>query len=145
MKQITDILRVMTAFPYTIDVSGTIDQAKAMVDEHDITHLPVVDGGRLAGITTKRDIELAAALAEKLGSRTAILVGDICIKDPFIIETTDSVLSVVSQMIRRQITSALVVKNGRLVGIFTAHNVCKLLIQYILGKTTLTDPPDILA
>jgi hypothetical protein len=45
----------------------------------------------------------------------------------------------------KRITSALVVKNGRLVGLFTSTNAFKLLVQLLLGKSTLNDPPDITA
>ena len=145
MKQILDIIRVMTPFPYTIDVSASLHQAQEMIEEHDITHLPVVAGERLVGVTTARDIQLALALDAKFPGKTGLKVMDICITDPYIVETSESVLSTVSQMLKKRITSALVVKNGRLVGLFTGTNAFKLLVQFLLGKTTLSEPPDITA
>jgi acetoin utilization protein AcuB len=145
MKHILDIIKVMTPFPYTIDISSSLTEAKNMMEEHDITHLPVVSEGKLVGITTKRDSELAMALAAKSSPAAELRVGDICIRDPYIVEPSDSVLAVVTQMVKRQITSALVVKHGRLVGVFTGTNAFQLLIQHLLGKTTLSEPPDITA
>ena len=145
MKQILDIIRVMTPFPYTIDISAPLQDALSMIEEHAITHLPVVDGEKLVGITTERDIQLALALTAKNPENTPLKVLDICITDPYTVETGESVLAVVSQMQKKRITSALVVKNGRLVGLFTSTNAFKLLVQLLLGKSTLDDPPDITA
>jgi CBS domain-containing protein len=145
MKHILDIIKVMTPFPYTIDMSGSLDQAKRMLAEHDITHLPVVSGDDLYGITTRHDVDLALSVARKSAAPDALKVGDVCTTHPYIVEPSESVLSVISQMLKKQITTALVVKHGRLVGIFTSTNAFKLLIHFLLGKTTLTEPPDITA
>lgn len=43
--------------PYTIDPAATVGQARALLDEHGITGLPVVDeAGKLVGLLTSRDI-----------------------------------------------------------------------------------------
>jgi len=145
MKQVLDIVRVMTPFPYTVDGSASLKQAQEMLEDYGITHLPVVDEDKLIGITTERDVALALEIKAICPGARELKVADICIKNPYTVEIGDSVLSVVSQMLNKKITSALVLKNGRLVGLFTYTNIFKLLIQFLLGKTTLSDPPDITA
>ncbi len=48
---------VMTEKPYNLKRSNTLQDAKNLMKEHDIRHLPIVDNDmRLLGLITQRDI-----------------------------------------------------------------------------------------
>jgi sulfide:quinone oxidoreductase len=49
----------MTADPITVTASMTLDNAEALMAEHGIHHLPVVDGERAIGMVGARDLALA--------------------------------------------------------------------------------------
>ena len=46
---------LMTAKVYTIDLSWTADQCLALMNEQQIRHLPVVEGGEVASVISIRD------------------------------------------------------------------------------------------
>ena len=52
-------------------------------------------------------------------------VRDICTLDPWIVATTAPLDAVLAKMARDQIQTALVVKGGRLAGIFTLTDACR--------------------
>ena len=43
---------VMTPFPYSLDAGACIGEARAMMDEHGVHHLPVMAGGEIVGVVT---------------------------------------------------------------------------------------------
>jgi CBS domain-containing protein len=50
------VAEVMTRRPVTVDAGATVAQARRVVAERGVRVLPVVDGGRLVGIVTRRDL-----------------------------------------------------------------------------------------
>lgn len=50
------IATVMTAAPHTISAEASAHDAALAMAHHGIRHLPVVDGGRLIGVVTERDL-----------------------------------------------------------------------------------------
>src|SRR3989304_9026178 len=58
MRQVPSIKSVMTPFPYSIDIEAPINEARAFMQKQNIRHLPVIAGGKLAGIVSDRDIKL---------------------------------------------------------------------------------------
>jgi acetoin utilization protein AcuB len=46
----------MTPKPYTIDRRATFTQARQVMRDHAIRHLPVVERGELCGIVSSRDL-----------------------------------------------------------------------------------------
>lgn len=51
----TRLDQVMTASPLTLEPDRTFGRALALMHEHGIRHVPVVEGGRAVGIVTARD------------------------------------------------------------------------------------------
>jgi acetoin utilization protein AcuB len=57
---------IMHRDPISVAATATLEEAYAVMRERGIRHLPVVDGGRLAGVVTDRDLRLAtSSLAEQ--------------------------------------------------------------------------------
>ena len=56
MKQIPPIKAVMTPFPYSIAIDAPLSDAAQMMEEHEIRHLPVIEGDELVGVVSDRDL-----------------------------------------------------------------------------------------
>jgi acetoin utilization protein AcuB len=110
----------MTPFPYSVDMEDTVDGASEMMVERGIRHLPVTDKGKPVGVVSDRDVKRAQS--EKPGGGKG-RVRDIVDLNAYIVELTVPLDTVVMEMARRHIATGLVVRDGRLIGIFTATDV----------------------
>jgi acetoin utilization protein AcuB len=120
MKRVPLIKFIMTPFPCSVDMGDTVDIASDMMIEHGIHHLPVTDKGKPVGVVSDRDVKRAQSEQPGGGERC---VRDIAHLDTYIVELTAPLDNVVLEMARRHIATGLVVREGRLVGIFTATDV----------------------
>lgn len=121
------VQKFMTTQPYFIDAAKTMKDAEKEMSQHGIRHLPVMDGGQLIGIVSDRDIKMASGLA---GSEPGLLrVKDICHEHPYVVEPQAHLKEVAATMADKRYGSALVVQNGRLVGILTMVDICKALVK----------------
>jgi len=131
MKRIPLIKSIMTPFPYSIDMIDTVDSAKMMMSKHDIRHLPVTDKGKPVGVISDRDIRRAfdGDPAEKGNDERH--VHDIANLNTYVVDLRAPLDVVVLEMARRHIHAGLVVKEGRLIGIFTATDLFKYLAMLL--------------
>lgn len=124
----------MTPLPLSIGIEARVLEARELMAEHDIRHLPVTDDGRLVGVVTQRDIgrvldpELDMPFDEELRVRS------VCSLDAYLVEPDTPLDDVVDAMARRRIGSALVARDGRLLGIFTVTDACRLLAETLRGE-----------
>ena len=117
MKQIPPIKSVMTPFPYSVDRSEPIERAAELMAEHAIEHLPVVDGGTPVGLLTGSEVQRLRG--KKVAVREAL------VSESYVVELSEPLDVVLLQMAGRNVDSALVVKDGRLAGIFTRTDACR--------------------
>jgi acetoin utilization protein AcuB len=54
--------RYMTREPYSISSHDSLSRAKALMRGHLIRHLPVIDGDKLVGVLSDRDIAVVEAV-----------------------------------------------------------------------------------
>ncbi len=52
----TTISQIMTKAPFTIEASRTVGAALSLFREHDISHLPVIENGKLVGMVSTQDV-----------------------------------------------------------------------------------------
>ena len=110
--------KYMSTNPHSIGIDQTLSIAAEMMDKHRIRHLPVLENGKVVGILTDRDIKFAMGF-QSFDAKKA-KVSEIA-KDEVYVTSPDSKLeNVVAHMAERKLGSAVVVDNGKLVGIFTA-------------------------
>jgi CBS domain-containing protein len=125
MKRRPTLAATMTAFPHSIEHDRSVRDAKSMMAEHAIHHLPVTREGALVGIISDTDVFLSGTLLPADGAD--IPIGSVCTKDPYVIDIHTRLDAVVREMAERRIGSALVVRQGKLVGILTHVDVCRVL------------------
>jgi acetoin utilization protein AcuB len=131
MRHIPQMLVVMTPFPYHIDATATLAEAVAMMDSHDIRHLPVFENGDIMGILSERDIERAKIPGHSLRDEVELRVGDICTQRPYFVDVSDPLDPVLEAMVEKRLGSVLVLREGELAGVFTAVDACRLLAQWL--------------
>jgi len=123
-QHIPPMVAVMTPFPYHIDIRARLSDAAALMHEHGIRHLAVMDGDSLESIISERDIE-RTHIPGHLNDDTNLLVGDICPSRAFIADISDPLDRILDVMSEKRLGAVLVTKDGELAGIFTSSNACQ--------------------
>jgi len=107
----------------TIDPGRTIRQALALLAQHNIGALVVVDGtGAPIGIVSERDVVRALARAETILGES---VASIMTREVIIGAPQDDLVVVGTTMTERHIRHLPIVEGGRLVGIVSIGDVMK--------------------
>lgn len=113
---------VMTPNPLAMPASASVMEAAQLMRGSDIGDVIVVEGDRLVGILTDRDI-VVRALAEGADPH-ATAVGDICSRELSTVRPTESVGSAVRLMREKAIRRLPVVEEtGQVVGIVSIGDV----------------------
>lgn len=121
----------MTPFPYSIEGGESIARAKAMMDEHEIRHLPVTEDRELVGVLSDRDIRVARRVGGQPDTAGELTVASVCSRPPYVVELSAALDDVVVEMAERGIGSAVVVRQGKLAGILTTTDVCRVLAHVL--------------
>jgi len=120
MKAIPPIKAVMTPFPHWIDIEDSLERARSMMDEYAIRHLPVMERGGLVSVLSLKELQRAAAI-----SSGEARVRDVCDAGPYVVALSEPLDRVLLHMSEHGLDSVLVVKEGRLAGIFTMSDACR--------------------
>ena len=121
----------MTPFPWCVAIDDTLAKAKSMMERHGIRHLPVTEGETLVGVITDRDIRLVGTGAPDRPAPEEMLVRDACEFDAYTVQLTEPLDRVALEMAARRVGLALVVKDTKLVGIFTVTDACRCLGEFL--------------
>jgi len=120
----------MTPFPYSIDQDSDLSQAMALMEEHDVRHLPVTGGSRLIGVITDREINAAWSVVDA-ADKTKLKVKDVYVSDAYVVDLNEPLDNVLIAMAKRHTGSALVTRKGKLVGVFTHSDACRCFGEYL--------------
>lgn len=124
MKRIPAIRSVMTAFPFSLPVEATIGDARAVMAEHDIRHLPIIEQGRPISLISDHDLRLVAlAVGESPADHLPVRLA--CVRDAYVVELATPLDAVLAEMAEQDMDAAVVVREGRLVGVFTMGDACR--------------------
>jgi acetoin utilization protein AcuB len=139
MKRNPQVIAFMTPFPHSIDVDAPLAQARKMMREGHFRHLPVTSGRDIVGVVTDRDIKLLLGPDFGNPDERELKVYDAYIDKPCVVPASTPVATVARAMAERHIGSALVIKNGKLVGIFTVTDACRALAEVLAGHPAETE------
>ncbi len=128
MKAIPRMRAVMTPFPYCLEPGDPLAKARRLMEEHGFRHLPVMEDERPAGVITDHDVRRAVAMA---GEGAQPRVGDLARSQAYVVDSSAPLDLVLAEMAKRHLDSALVLKAGRLVGIFTVTDACRLFAELL--------------
>ena len=134
MKHMPQIIAFMTPFPYSVDIDAPLAEARAFMAKQHIRHLPVTDHGHLVGLVTDRDIKLMLGPDFAYPQERELKVRDASVAEPYIVAASAPVDEVATEMADRHIGSALVTRDGKLVGVFTATDACRALARVLRDR-----------
>lgn len=120
MKTARDI---MTTPAETIAPTATLAEAARALRDLNIGSLPVLDGERLVGVVTDRDI-VVRGLAEELDPSSAT-VAQVASADVATVDIDDDAETVARAMGERQVRRVPVLDGGRLVGVIAQADVAR--------------------
>ncbi len=122
----------MTTNPETITPDATLREAVVMMNNGDHRQLPVVDGGKLVGIISNRDIRLAVNspfITEDSMTRIQLLdehtVDECMTRDPMTVSQATSINKVAETLALHKFGALPVMENGTLVGIISVTDLLK--------------------
>ena len=120
------VAEIMTREPYTLGPDDTLVQARQLMAEHHIRHIPVVSGDNsLIGLVSQRDVLAAGASnilsrEDAVGSKDSYVALSSIMTTPVqTVEENASLRGTAMQLQKNKLGCLPVVNAGRLVGIIT--------------------------
>lgn len=140
MQHATTIAEWMTPLPHTIGQEQTLSAAQAVMDTHEIRHLPVLHGGKLVGLLSERDVGLIGALNDV--NPDVVKVEEAMSAEPWTVRHDALAVDVIREMSRHKYGSAVVLDGrGELLGIFTTHDAILVLGELLDGQRNAPPSP----
>ena len=115
--------------PHSIGKGETLGAAHRLMRQHRIRHLPVLEGGKLAGILSQRDLYFVETLNGVDPEQVA--VEEAMSPDPYIVNRDTPLRTVASEMWKRRLGSAVVVEGAKVVGVFTTSDAMHALAELL--------------
>jgi CBS domain-containing protein len=123
----------MTSSPRTIEASTSVAEAARIMKSEDVGSIPIVEGDRLVGMVTDRDI-VVRAVAESRDSQSTT-AGDIASRELVTVDADQSLDDAARLMARHQVRRVPVVEeDGRLVGILAQGDVAQVGDDSLTGE-----------
>jgi acetoin utilization protein AcuB len=127
--------RYMTRQPWTIRKDAKMSQAHELMRAHRIRHLPVLEGGRLIGIVSDRDLHLLETLPDS--DPDEVTVEEAMTEDVYAVGLDDPVDAVAERMAAHKYGCAIVAnRRGVVEGIFTTVDAMQVLADVLRRVTT---------
>lgn len=116
-KSIPSVQKYMTVLPHSIGVDQTLAHAEKMMTELRVRHLPVLDGGRIVGVLSDRDVKLVESFKDVDPEK--VKVDEAYSPDPYIVNPGTPLNEICETMAAKRYSCVLIEDNHKLVGIFT--------------------------
>ena len=126
---VPDIVKMKGGTVYSIAPQGEVADAVSMMVRKDIGSLVVLDGTRLAGMLTFR--EVLNALEAHQGSLSGLKVEDIMLGNPVCGSPEDSLESLRELMNKDHIRYLAVKEGEQLLGVISFHDVANAVIKEV--------------
>ena len=115
--------------PHSIRVDRTLADAHRLMRAHRIRHLPVLDGNRLVGLVSQRDLFFLETIQgvdpEKVPVEEAMSQG------PYVVNRDTPLQTAVLHMWKHKLGSAVVMDGEQLVGLFTTTDALHALVELL--------------
>lgn len=119
------VQQFMTRSPHTIGQDQTLTAAHRMMRDHDIRHLPVLEGGKLVGIVSQRDLLIIESLKDV--DPDMVKVSEAMSTEVYTVGPDTSVREIASEMATQKYGSAVVMDHGQVIGVFTTVDALRVL------------------
>lgn len=131
-KPIPTVQKYMTTAPHSIGPDQPLAVAHKMMREHHFRHLPVLQGGKLVGMLTDRDLHLVETLKDVDPAK--VFVEEAMSTNPYSVAPDAPLDEVAATMAEHKYGSAVILQNGKVVGVFTTVDACAALAELLRGR-----------
>lgn len=125
------VKKYMSPTPQTIGREAPLATAKEVMTGLAIRHLPVIQGEKVVGVLSDRDIQVLEFLAKDHAE--ALRVDDAMTRDVYVAAPEAPLQEVVAAMAAGKFGSTVVVEGGKVRGIFTTIDALRALAD-LLGR-----------
>ncbi|MCC6917340.1 CBS domain-containing protein [Nitrosomonas sp.] len=126
----TVVRDLMTPMPQTIGFDISVEKALVMMEKCTCHHLPVLEGGKLVGVLSDRDLSMARYSSDNI--KAEHLVKDMMTDTPVVIDPSAEISTAIQTMLDNKINSLIVRAEGNQPwGILTSTD----LLRYVMDKT----------
>jgi acetoin utilization protein AcuB len=115
----------MTRSVHTIGTKAPLTEAHRMMNDHAIRHLPVLEGGRLVGMLSQRDLHLVETLKDV--DPKEVLVEEAMSQDAYTVAPEAPLGAVAREMAQHKFGSAVIIRGAEVLGIFTTTDALRAL------------------
>lgn len=115
----------MTRSVHTIGTKSPLAEAHRMMNDHAIRHLPVLEGGRLVGMLSQRDLHLIETLRDV--DPKEVMVEEAMSQDAYTVAPEAQLAVVAREMGLHKYGSAVIVRGVEVLGIFTTTDALRAL------------------
>ncbi len=130
-RRAPSVAALMTPAPHCIGADQTLALAAERMSELRVHHLPVLAGGELMGVVSDRDVALVRAVApDQMGQ---LRVEEAMTAVPYCVAPGTPVAEVARHMALRKLGSAIVVEQGKILGVFTTTDALRALAEVLEG------------
>ncbi|TDJ47106.1 MAG: CBS domain-containing protein [Gammaproteobacteria bacterium] len=131
---------------HTLTESDSLTDAQALMNDHGIHHIPVIDGtAHLVGLVTHRDVlsvaESRLSDASLVQNPSEIRISEFMTRDVATIDGRANLREAALYLQKHHYGCLPVVQNGRLLGIITDTDFVGIAID-LLEQLEITDPED---
>jgi len=123
-----NVARWMTKDPVVAKSTETLAAVRQMMDKGSFHRVPVVDGGKLVGIVSDRDLRQHTGTLARVKINAAMTTPVVSVTPTTILEAAANLL------VKHKIGALPVVDGGKLVGIITATDLLRAFAE-VLGAT----------
>jgi acetoin utilization protein AcuB len=124
----------MTPFPYSVGPDASVLEVEHMMNTHRIRHVPVQQDGRVLGVVSERDLHHLVHAALPQADKARLRIRSLLRQAPYVVEMNTPLDEVALEMAERHIGSAVVLRHGRLAGIFSTVDACRLLGEFLRDR-----------
>jgi CBS domain-containing protein len=117
------VRETMTLNPTSVRPDLPVSEAARLMRSEDVGSLPVVDGERLVGVVTDRDI--AVRLVAEGKDPESVPVSEIHTRESVTVEPDQGLDVALEEMARHQVRRLPVIEDGRLVGILAQADIAR--------------------
>ncbi|KFE62664.1 CBS domain-containing protein [Hyalangium minutum] len=122
----TDVIETfMTRSVHTIGTKAPLTEAHRLMNEHGIRHLPVLEGGRLVGMLSQRDLHLIETLKDVVPEE--VFVEEAMSQDAYTVPPEAPLAEVAREMAKHKYGSAVILRGSEVLGIFTTTDALRAL------------------
>ena len=125
VRQYPEVREYMTPSPHTIARNRSLSAAGRLMRDNHLRHLPVLDGGRIVGVVSERDLFLVESLPGV--NPTDVRVEEAMVQDVFTVSPTTPLGEAIETMIDRKVGSAIVCEGDEVLGVFTTIDALRAL------------------